>query len=394
MYLMSRSDIAAGGKGLSFHSELETALKESGARLWENARFDDYGLHSPHDVFFYKNSTTISRVQDYFACPYSNFLKNAVRLKERESGRLEPMDVGTFLHRVVELFVSSGEFVSPDAAIERAIDLTLEENEKYVLDANKRFIARISDEARKVSRVIAKQILGGSFAPLGQEMRFGFGEQSDLKTLEIEAGGRKITLRGIIDRVDTFGNYARVIDYKTGNVPKGKFDFSELYYGKKIQLMLYMKILKENGYSPAGMFYFPFSVSWDDNEFSHRLSGVYNGDETITFALDNALENAGSKSAVINARRKKSGDGFIQNKYAFSTVGLEKLSEYAFAALKKAAAEIVSGETRRSPYAGFCRYCAYKAVCRADENSVVEREQPNVGSDIILESVDLRGGEI
>ncbi len=388
MYLLSRGKIAAGGAGLPFHRELKDALTESGADLSDSAPFERYGIERPHDVFFYKNSTTISRVQDYFACPYRNFLKNAVRLKEREDGRLQPMDVGTFLHRAVELFVISGEFEKPDKAIERAVKQTLEENEKYVLDANKPFVDGLCAEADKVLRVVAGQILGGNFAPLGQEMRFGFGADSELKTLSFSAGGREISLRGIIDRVDVYKNYARVVDYKTGGSLSRKFEFSDLYYGKKIQLMLYMKILGENGYLPAGMFYFPFSASWNDDEFSHRLIGVYNGEDEIITALDTSLANAGAKSAIINARRLADGKKFGKSNYAFSTAGLEKLCSYALEVLKNAAAEIVSGETGRSPFKGECKYCAYKPVCRADENTVAEREPLKVESDTILNAMN------
>ena len=394
-YLISRARAAEGGKGLPFERELKDALEESGVKIAESYAFDDFGIKDRHDVFFYKNSTTISRVQDYFACPYRNFLKNAVRLSEREDGKLRPMDVGTFLHRVIELFVASGKFYDPseeEKEIEKAISATLGENEKYVLDANKPFIERISDEARAVARVTAAQIRGGSFASLGQEMRFGFGENSDLKTVGIEADGRKIALRGIIDRVDVYKNFARVIDYKTGGAIKRNFDFSDLYYGKKIQLMLYMKILEENGYLPAGMFYFPFSVSWDDNEYSHKLIGVYNGDDEISVALDNALKDCGAKSKIISARRKKDGE-FENSNYAFSTEGLKKLSSYALEVLQKAAEEILSGETGRSPFLGECRYCAYNSVCRADENTVSERLPYKANAQTVLDAVDNARGE-
>ncbi len=388
LYLISRGIKAAGGKGLPFHDELKDALKESGAEFSESAPFDAFGITEPHDVFFYENSTTISRVQDYFACPYRNFLKNAVRLSEREDGRLQPMDVGNFLHRAVELFVVTGEFAAPDKAIENAIEKTLEENEKYVLDANKPFVESLCAEARKVLRIVGAQILGGSFTPLGQEMRFGFGENSDLKTVKVSAGGREISLRGIIDRVDVYKNYARVIDYKTGGSIRRNFDFTDLYYGRKIQLMLYMKILGENGYLPAGMFYFPFSASWNDDEFSHRLIGVYNGEEEIAAAIDNELKKGGTKSRIINAKRLADGERFAKSNFAFSTAGLEKLSQYALEVLKKAAEEIVSGETGRSPLKGECEYCAYKSVCRADENTVCEREPLKVDSETVLGAVN------
>ena len=396
-YLISRADSRAGSKGLPFEEELKAALEESGVLLSAEAPFDKYGITCKHDVFFYKNSTTVSRVQDYFACPYRNFLKNAIGLREREDGKISHLDVGNFLHRVIELFVSSGDFSHPEAAAKKFIDGALAENEKYGLEANKRFIERLCVEAVSLCVIVAEQIKAGKFTTLGTEMRFGFGKDSDLDTLEIDAGGKKIALKGIIDRVDKYGNYARVIDYKTGTVDKD-FDFSKLYYGNKIQLMIYMKILEKNGYLPAGSFHFPLSVSYGDNEFSHVLEGVYNEDRDIRIAFDEKLKNVSTKSTVIHSSSikptaKNGFREFRESQFALSTEELGALSEYALLLMQNAANEIVGGYTQRSPAGGECEYCDYRSVCKIDESSAAERVKAQVNSKVIIDAVaSAKGG--
>ncbi len=54
----------------------------------------------------------------------------------------------------------------------------------------------------------------------------------------MEAGGQKIYIEGVIDRVDylTDGR-VKIVDYKTGNE---SFDIEEVAAGYRLQLMLYL----------------------------------------------------------------------------------------------------------------------------------------------------------
>jgi ATP-dependent helicase/DNAse subunit B len=234
-------------------------------------------------------------------------------------------------------------------------------------------------------------MLGGGFRLLAAEMKFGGRENTGLKPLYIyEGGGRKIELLGSVDRVDTYGDFVRVVDYKTGGIKRDGFDFSAMYYGKNLQLAMYMTVLEINGYRPAGMFYFPFAVAFSDGEFSHRLAGVYNGGADILTAFDRALLEPGASSRIISARRKASadavlsGDSFYKSNYAFTERQLTQLSGYAYEAVKGAAAEILSGCIKISPTKGACAFCAYGAVCGGTD---CERVQPAVKPDYIFDAL-------
>ena len=69
-----------------------------------------------------------------------------------------------------------------------------------------------------------------------------------------EAGGQKIYIEGVIDRVDylTDGR-VKIVDYKTGNE---SFDIEEAAAGYRLQLMLYLNAACGSGRKPAGVFYF------------------------------------------------------------------------------------------------------------------------------------------
>lgn len=375
-----------------FMAELYAALGAKAERLVPRLCESHPDLAGARDFFFGSGSTTISRLQEYFACPYKHFLKYGLRLKEREDGRLSPLDIGNFLHKVIELFVARGRFDDIDAQIGEIVRLTADSDDKYRLADNDALVRQISAEAAQIARVVAAQITGGRFVPLGQEMRFG-GQDAPLKTLRFDAHGRTVSLTGIIDRVDCLDSYARVIDYKTGQV---HFDFPDLYYGRKIQLMLYMRVMMENGYRPAGMFYFPFSVSWGDDALSHRLLGVYNDDPDLLQGMDIRLADCGVKSEIIaattNKKPDKGGKPVLRGPktYAFTTRELEAFGDYAYAVLREGADEILSGCIAPAPYRSGrceCDFCEVRAVCNFDAAKQAVRERCSVKADYILSCV-------
>jgi ATP-dependent helicase/nuclease subunit B len=191
---------------------------------------------------------------------------------------------------------------------------------------------------------------------------------------------------GEIDRIDQYGDFARVIDYKTGSV---EFSYSDLYYGKKIQLMIYMRILINNGYRPAGFFYFPFAVAWRDNDYSHRLTGAFNTDFEVVTAFDRSIEQGG-KSKVFECEVKINDKGAIsfgRNAKAKSEDDLFALTQYAERVAEKAIEDINEGRIAPCPSAtsasSSCSYCEYKSVCPR----TCERELGSISADEVIEAV-------
>lgn len=373
---------------LGFESELKAALDFPLEKFTRTKGV--HVLNSAKSLFFRGGATTISRIQEYFACPYKHFLKYGLKLSEREDGELSPLDIGNFLHKTIELFVAEGQFDHIEETVTDIVDKICEQEEKYRYGANESVIRQITQEAVQISSIVASQICGGSFKSLGQEMRFS--EQDNmLKTLCFNCADKKITLIGVIDRADIFNNFVRVIDYKTGFV---EFKFSDLFFGLKIQLMLYMRIMRENGFQPAGMFYFPFSSRWNDNEFSHRLKGIYNNDAALIYAMDSRLKEPGVKSEIISASTNqnlgKAGDTVLSKIHgdsAFSTQELNLLCDYAYAVLQGGAHEILNGNISPAPYNSdvcCCAYCEYSSVCDYDYRKMPVRDLYRVNSEYVL----------
>ena len=81
-------------------------------------------------------------------------------------------------------------------------------------------------------------------------------------------GGREITFRGKIDRVDSLineeKNKFRIIDYKTGKVDFK--NYNGIHYGTKTQVVVYLGLVfdKKPNFKLLGALYLPIS-----NEFSN-----------------------------------------------------------------------------------------------------------------------------
>lgn len=349
--------------------------------LFEEKNYGEKKL-SVKSLFFASGATSVSALQTYFTCPYKYFLQYGLYVRKKDDGEVTPIDVGLLLHKIIENYVKENMPEDVHSFVQKSVPLALEEFEKYSYsDESEKILNRLMKEAEKLCNVAREQIRAGDFVPIGTEVSFGK-ENSTLKTVSYPSG---VSLMGEIDRIDAYKDFARVIDYKTGSV---EFSYSDLYYGKKIQLMIYMRILINNGYRPAGFFYFPFAVAWRDDEYSHRLTGAFNTDFEVITAFDRSVAQGG-KSKVFEGEVKIGKEGkisFGRNAKAKSEEELFALTQYAEKVAGKAIDDINEGRISARPSVSgmnsSCAYCEYKSVCPR----VFEREIGTVSADEVIEA--------
>ncbi|MBR2988964.1 MAG: PD-(D/E)XK nuclease family protein, partial [Clostridia bacterium] len=347
-------------------------------------------------LFFPTGRTSVSAIQTYFDCPYKFFLRYGLKIKELEDGEVNVLDIGLLLHKFVEIYINEKMPVDTDEFVERNTPVVLALFEKYTYGQNERMLDRLKDEAKKLCAITKRHVDSGYFTPYGAEIPFGENPDDEFKTITLNG----VSLMGEIDRLDTYGDYARVIDYKTGITT---FSLADLYYGKKIQLTIYMAIMMENGYRPAGFFYFPFSISWKGDENSNRLDGPANasGDNLLWHDKDwdsrcveaKEREIANGKKPPIYEKSKvlsmsafdKKDVGFTANsKNAVEEEDLIDMCSYATEVTQKAIGEILDGYITPSPLSTgnktTCDYCPYVDICG---KSVVQRRTSKVEIDRI-----------
>ena len=310
---------------------------EAGDELFTTTRVSE--IHDAEKLFFPNGTTNVSQLQSYFKCPFRHFTEYGLRLKERDKGEMSALDIGSFMHIIVEKIVKSGDYSDIEKSVGKIIEDIIAGGGKVALEANREMLELLKQEAIAAFEIYASHLAKSSFKMIGQEIKF-----------ETELSGIKLV--GKIDMADEYDGYIRLIDYKTGG---HEISCSDVYYGRKIQLPLYMAAAASKGYKKAAMFTFPFSYKWLKEKFDHRFDGFLLRDEAIMSAVDSSFDG---DSEVFNMRTVGRNDALLRPDE------MDRLIEYAVKVSENATAEIKGGYVLPSPCGKKeCQYCEYGCLC-------------------------------
>lgn len=340
------------------------------------------------DLFFKDGFVSATTLEQYFSCPYKNYVSNGLKLKEVQDGTVKPNDLGSVLHEVLQNFIkiafgddneNKQEFTDNqiEIIVNQLIDtLLLDENySKYLKKVQyKLTFSLLRQEAVKYCKRVYASFKNSEFRPLYTEKSFGF-EKDKFKAIDLPAKSGKYKVKGIIDRIDVDKeNNARIIDYKSGKTSVktdgGETNFEDeslLYKGKKMQLYLYMNVLKDNNYSVSGVYYAPVNDNYlkAGDKLSPILQGKTVYDEKIIKNTDaNIFEKLDSDVLSV----KFSNDKVVKkNKDFLDKQTLLDCGEYAKILSGKAVDEIKKGVIIASPSGSDCEHCQYKGLCTFDK---------------------------
>ena len=299
-------------------------------------------------LFAPSGSVSPTLLETYFTCPYKNFAQRGLRLVEREEGAVRPIDTGNFIHSVLQKL--AGEFSSIEScaqAEKRGEDiarLMLEEPQysSIARSASGKLVAeRLVKEAGMAGGAAYSQLADSSFTVRDAEKWYN----SDIGG--VHAGGR-------IDRVDSFGDMVRVIDYKTGETDISPQSY---YAGVKLQLPFYL-LAASQGARPVGAYYFPANIDFSENPSNFKLEGFSDASEDSVRASDKELgEKGSSRFTGVPVGGGRKGRGAIEGEdfadfLAYSTLIARRGTEGIF-----------GGNITPSPYGGACRYCKLRGMC-------------------------------
>ena len=350
------------------------------------------------ELFGRRIKSSATRLGTFAACPYQYFARYTLELKERQEFKFEPLDLGSFYHRVLDALLkrldAEGKgFVATDDG--ELIKLLKEEIETFTKKDSfiSNFVSRrgynefIINSAGRVLEdcvmAIAQMVRTGSFRPKFSEVSFGKAgdTRETLGNYELVlADKRVLSLDGKIDRLDFADvggeKITLVFDYKRRDT---SFSWPEFCHGLDMQLPIYMLAVR-NAADPgkknvAGAFYMPIEVSPKKatlgklsdrrDRFDYKAKGIFNGD--FFRQLDRSDSNT-----FYNFFVTKKGDqyGYDSISGALRPGVFEKLLRFTEKKIIQLAREIVSGKIDVSPYrlgqVSPCSYCKYKPVCRFD----------------------------
>jgi len=336
--------------------------------------------------------SSASRVDRYYSCKFAYFLQYGLKAKPRRAAELDLLEIGSFMHYVLENVVrdteAAGGFgTAEEDALKRVTTHYVREYAAVKLGGlegkSGRFrylFTRLGEDMAQIVLTMAEELKDSDFRPLDFELDFSDG--GDVPAVTIEGPEGRTVVNGSIDRVDGWLHdgklYVKVVDYKTG---AKSFDLSDVWYGKGLQMLIYLLALQTCGegryghpVAPAGFLYTRLSNEMavmahdvDDAKLAAKLVGKAKRSGMI---LDDA--------AVVEAMSRGKGDGYLPVKFTKdgtltgnSLVTLEQLgalARHVEGLLARMGDEIRNGTVDADP--AFhneqdlaCVHCDYFEVC-------------------------------
>lgn len=327
----------------------------------------------PTSNYFNENRVSASVLECFYSCPYKCYARYCLGAKDSVSGEAKSLDYGNVLHAVAERFISDVESIkSEEQARDKAKRIIEEqlaspEYERFLKRPEYAYSFKLLDtEASNLCARLYREYELSDFKPDGQEVWFA--DWADVKALPLDTERGDFKLFGKTDRVDRYGDYVRIIDYKTGHADE-KIKDKRFYTGQNVQLYLYMNAFARNGLKPAGAYYYALDDDYlKDGNSRVSMHGKTLKDEAIIRATDSSFYDE-KKSEIISGSIKsyKKGDTLVGTSFAEQNV-LEAYMRYAKILAEKAVDCICDGVNTPSPYESACTYCEFGSSCGFDEN--------------------------
>lgn len=321
---------------------------------------------------------SISRLETYNKCPFSYYIKYGLKITEKREDTLQSSELGSLCHYLMEKCLDDESLVDIEAKH------YIEENLKEKYDGhpmNQYFINNLIEDMKMTIKIIQKQLKMGGYVPVSKEK-------------EISGQIGDVPFSGIIDRVDEFGNYARIVDYKSSSK---EIDLNLAMQGFNIQMLVYLDMLcKQENKDRAGMLYFnmkkriltrdtSYALGDEDVLKEYRMEG-YMVDDGST----NSVKGLGSTPELVApVKIKKSGE-YANSAKVISPDELDQIMEYVENHISELYKKIHDGlipihptlTDGAQPGSDFkvypCTYCPYKSVCLFDvfenENRIISKD--------------------
>lgn len=317
------------------------------------------------------------------------------------------MQKGTAIHYILEKLIaaygSDGLSSMKKEEREKCVFDVLEEYFNEILASGAQTDERFDYLFRQLGLIVCEvaerlvaEFANSDFVPAAFELSIDI--DGEVNTYDIPlADGGMLRLKGSVDRVDISQQngvtYLRVVDYKSGGK---KFDLNEVFYGLNMQMLIYLFAIWKNGFRdcenivPAGILYMPVNAPYVEAERDEaeaeteqkklkkgKMSGMVLDDSRVIYMMDNS-----GKGVFVPASIKKDG---TNSGTLISLKQMNLLMKKCEEILAQMALNLHNGiihvnpahaEGTSNPYSDVCKYCDYKEVCLAGEDTPKREIEP------------------
>lgn len=310
-----------------------------------------------------------TKFDDFNHCRFKYFCKYGLKVQKLYPAEFSAMQRGTLIHYVLQQIieeygkdVSEFDYKKCCEAVDKFTDEYLDSISGYRNIENERMSYLVSNIRRSlyyVTERIAKEFAQSKFEPVKCELKIGDSGEISAINIPVEDYGN-IVLNGTVDRLDRYGAYIRVIDYKSGSKT---FKLPDILFGQNMQMLLYLYTLSQNekyGGTPAGVLYVKAKRVNDGTPAQRRMNGIVLANEDVVLAMEE--QNGGEFIPKFNP--EKQSDAYL------SSEEFNKIFDFISRKLKSTAKTLFEGRIEADPVDGLeskaCEYCDFSAVCRIE----------------------------
>lgn len=318
---------------------------------------------------------SITRLETYNKCPFQYYLRYGLKIMPDYEETLSPSDLGSLCHYIMEKGLEHEEDLTKigyDYVKANLLD-------QYSANAlNMYFIDHLIEDMAINLKVVKAQM--GQF-------------QVKEKEYQVTGYLNEIPVLGAIDRVDTYEDRVRIIDYKSGTKT---LNLNYVRQGFNIQMLVYMDLLlkQEKNLKPGAMLYYSMKrevlQSKDVKDLSLH-SKVKDSDTFKKFKMNGygideepyVLGNALAKDST-NIRFKNDGTPYkgtyIIDEETFDAI-MDEITDYVtdlYDQLRAGHVDIYPAQSdNKSDQEIYpCTFCDYKSICLFDvfvnENKIIK----------------------
>lgn len=379
---LSDEEIYLLNKDLSSYSVLNNHIKHYKASRNEPDHLSEEMVNK-----LYSPLLSVSQIETYNKCPYLYFIKYGLKIEKMDDESFTLAEIGSLVHYILEKEMKKDEHLK-EVIRQEVIDYI---NDNPYLS---------SKYEKKINQYVIDNVIEN--LPITIQVASHIEDDIDFKVnrLEEKVEGHLGALRfvGIVDRIDTYDDLINIIDYKSSSKD---VDLDLARQGFNIQMLLYMKMVKENRImKPGGVLYFNtkrrvINVSYKENASLNdemtpkKLYDAYKYNGFIIDKGDHRVIHALNEDKYIKVRYVKKSESYKGN--IISMEEYDQLIEDIENHISEINLQRINGSIDIAPkdsedsnihyIVNPCRYCDYKSVCHFDyfynESINVEKEADN-----------------
>lgn len=329
-----------------------------------------------------------SKFDTFSRCRFMHFCRYGLRVERLQPAEFNAMQRGTLVHYVLQRAVEDYGKSLGELTTNQISDL-VENYVKQYLDMIagysdietphlKYLVTTIKRSLKFVVGRLSAEFAQSDFTPVKCELKIG--KDGDMPEIKIPIENEGILqVTGMIDRLDSWNGYIRIVDYKTG---KREFKLPDILFGQNMQMLIYLYAVSKNstyGGKSAGIFYMSASRDKTNKKSERCMNGLIVADSQLVTAMDK--ENNGE--FIPQYKEEKPSNSYI------TAENFEEIFDFIESSLKKTGKSMYSGDIAANPIDGqdsvACKYCEYQNICRIDKEE--HQTVPKLTNDEVMEEI-------